>query len=95
MNRVAQADGERYRQPRDRPFFQPLQLDQAGHRHRSVAPIGTAGHSPDRPRVGESERVDVPLEVVGQVDQQLLPLPLEGCRAAPHVVDSAAEISNE
>ena len=42
-----------------------------------------------------SEQVDVPLEVVGQLDQQLLPLAFQRCGAVPDVVDDATQIANE
>jgi len=37
----------------------------------------------------------VPFEVVGKLNQQLLPLSLQGCGAAPDVVDGAEEVAKE
>jgi hypothetical protein len=37
----------------------------------------------------------VPFEVVGKVDQQLLPLPFQGCGSVPDVFDRATEIAHE
>jgi len=37
----------------------------------------------------------VPFEVVGKLDQQLLPLPLQSYGATPDVVDGAEEVTKE